>query len=383
MEVSSMGLKMGRVSACDFDIGVFTNVSPEHLDDHGTMEDYKASKRILMKLAKKAVVNMDDPVAEEFAASAIGPVIRFGIKNRSDCDLYAEDIAYAAGGVSFEMKCNKSGLCVDGRFDVACGKSGVRDGERFDVACGKSGVCDGERPEMKCNKSGVRDEIPDERQRCEALSCRDANTDESPLTARIELATPAEFAVYNALAATGAALCAGVRFEDAAGALNEPAEIAGRYQVLTSGDGVAAIIDYAHTARALENLLEAVKANPAYTRVISVFGCGGDRDPGKRAPMGEISGRLADYTIITSDNPRTEDPVSIIAQVEGGMKESGGAYEVEADRALAIEKAIRASAPGEVVVIAGKGHEDYQILGREKIHLDDREIAEKALGQRI
>ncbi|MDR3225501.1 MAG: UDP-N-acetylmuramoyl-L-alanyl-D-glutamate--2,6-diaminopimelate ligase [Clostridiales Family XIII bacterium] len=397
MEVSSMGLKMGRVSACDFDIGVFTNVSPEHLDDHGTMDDYKASKRILMKLAKKAVVNMDDPAAEEFAASAIGPVIRFGIKNRADCDLYAEDIAYSAGGVGFDMKCNKSGLCVDGRFDAKWGKSGLCDGGRADAKWGKSGLCDGGRADAKwgksdlCDggrvdakwgKSDLCDDVSGERQRREALSCRDANTDSGLLTAHIELATPAEFAVYNALAATGAALCAGVRFEDAADALNDPTEIAGRYQVLTSGDGVAAIIDYAHTARALENLLEAVKANPAYTRVVSVFGCGGDRDPSKRAPMGEISGRLADYTIITSDNPRTEEPIAIIAQVEDGIKASGGAYEVAPDRAKAIEKAILASKPGDAVVIAGKGHEDYQIIGKKKIHLDDREIAAKALQQR-
>jgi UDP-N-acetylmuramoyl-L-alanyl-D-glutamate--2,6-diaminopimelate ligase len=170
-----------------------------------------------------------------------------------------------------------------------------------------------------------------------------------------------------------------VDFEDAVAALNEPAEIAGRYQVLTSSDGVAAIVDYAHTARALENLLEAVNANPAYRRVISVFGCGGDRDPSKRAPMGEISGKLADYTVITSDNPRTEEPLSIIAQIEAGMKDSGGEYEVEPDREKAIRKAIMMAKQGEAVVIAGKGHEDYQIIGKEKIHLDDREIAEKAL----
>ncbi|MDR1043023.1 MAG: UDP-N-acetylmuramoyl-L-alanyl-D-glutamate--2,6-diaminopimelate ligase, partial [Clostridiales Family XIII bacterium] len=153
-------------------------------------------------------------------------------------------------------------------------------------------------------------------------------------------------------------------------------------QVIASDDGVAVIVDYAHTARALENLLEAVRSNPAYGRVISVFGCGGDRDPSKRAAMGEASGKLADRTIITSDNPRTEDPLKIIAQVEEGARLSGGVYETEPDRAKAIEKAILEAAPGDVVVVAGKGHEDYQIIGREKIHLDDRETARDAIEKR-
>ncbi|MDR0519366.1 MAG: UDP-N-acetylmuramoyl-L-alanyl-D-glutamate--2,6-diaminopimelate ligase [Clostridiales Family XIII bacterium] len=313
MEVSSMGLKMGRVDACDFDVGVFTNMSPEHLDDHGTMEDYLASKLMLMDLAKSAAVNMDDPVAESFIERANerakGKVIRFGIKNKEACDIFADKIEYSAGGVSFDM-----------------------------------------------NFSGER--------------------------ARVAIGTPAEFAVYNALAAAAAAMLAGIGFDGAVAALNTPAEIAGRYQVLTSADGVAAIVDYAHTARALENLLEAVRANPSYRRIVSVFGCGGDRDPSKRAPMGEISGRLADYTVITSDNPRTEDPAAIIDEVERGVKGSGGAYEVEPDRATAIDKAIRSASAGNVIVIAGKGHEDYQIIGREKIHLDDREVAAEALRER-
>jgi UDP-N-acetylmuramoyl-L-alanyl-D-glutamate--2,6-diaminopimelate ligase len=165
-------------------------------------------------------------------------------------------------------------------------------------------------------------------------------------------------------------------------ALADNIEIAGRYQIIASDDGVAVIVDYAHTARALENLLAAVRSNPAYGRVISVFGCGGDRDPGKRAPMGEISVRFADHTIITSDNPRTEDPLAIIAQVEEGARRWGRAYETESDRAKAIEKAILAAKPGDAVVIAGKGHEDYQIIGREKIHLDDRETAGCAIKKR-
>ncbi|MDR1292509.1 MAG: UDP-N-acetylmuramoyl-L-alanyl-D-glutamate--2,6-diaminopimelate ligase [Clostridiales Family XIII bacterium] len=316
MEVTSMGLKMGRVKGCDFDVAVFTNISPEHLDDHGTMDDYADAKLMLFDLAKSAVVNADDPRAKDFMRRARGAVVSYGIRNRDGCDLYADGVRYSAGGVGFDI--------------VRAGASATGEGDRVSV----------------------------------------------------ELSTPAEFAVYNALAAAGACLCVGIALDAAAAALSENIEIAGRYEVVMSGDGVSVVVDYAHTARALENLLEAVRSNPAYGRVISVFGCGGDRDPGKRAVMGEASGRLADHTILTSDNPRTEDPLAIIAQIEEGARLSGGVYETEPDRAKAIEKAILAAAPGDVVVVAGKGHEDYQIIGKEKIHLDDREIARDAIAKR-
>jgi UDP-N-acetylmuramoyl-L-alanyl-D-glutamate--2,6-diaminopimelate ligase len=318
MEVTSMGLKAGRVRGCDFDVAVFTNLSPEHLDDHGSMEDYKASKLMLFDIAKSAVINADDQAAEEFAARARGPVVRYGTGGAGgrDVDVLADNMEYAAGGVGFDLV-----------FRAADGGAG-------------------------------------------GSSCR------------VSLDTPAEFAVYNALAASAACSLAGVSAVDIAAALNGGIDIPGRYQVTASDDGVTVIVDYAHTAQALENLLAAVKSNPAYGRVVSVFGCGGDRDPGKRAPMGEISGRLADYTIITSDNPRTEDPGAIIMGVEEGVARSGGAYEVEPDRARAIGGAIMSAARGDAVVIAGKGHEDYQIIGRDRIHFDDMEQASKAIADR-
>jgi UDP-N-acetylmuramoyl-L-alanyl-D-glutamate--2,6-diaminopimelate ligase len=319
MEATSMGLKAGRVSSCDFDVAVFTNLSPEHLDDHGSMEDYKASKLMLFDIAKSAVINADDPAAEEFAARARGPVVRYsaGKTDVRGADVYADNIGYAAGGVSFDLVF---------RTPDAGGGGG--------------------------------------------RSCR------------VALDTPAEFAVYNALAAATACSLAGVSGEDIAAALNGGIDSPGRYQIVSSDDGVTVIVDYAHTAQALENLLEAVGSNPAYGRIVSVFGCGGDRDPGKRAPMGGISGRLADYTIITSDNPRTEDPASIIKSIVVGIAGWGGAYEIEPDRASAIERAIMSAGPGDAVVISGKGHEDYQIIGREKIHLDDMEQASMAIAGR-
>ncbi|MDR1953290.1 MAG: UDP-N-acetylmuramoyl-L-alanyl-D-glutamate--2,6-diaminopimelate ligase [Clostridiales Family XIII bacterium] len=302
MEVSSMGLKTGRVNALTFDVGVFTNLSPEHLDDHKTMEDYRASKLKLFPLSEYAVVNLDDPFSAVVRKNARGEVLGYAIKNKEGSGLFAENISYTGDGVSFDMV-------------------------------------------YELEESAER----------------------------VSLGTPGEFAIYNALAATGAALRLGVAFPQIAAALREKIDIPGRFEVIRSG-GISAIVDYAHTAEALENLLTAVRGNPRYSRIISVFGCGGDRDPGKRAPMGRISGRLADYTVITSDNPRTEDALAIIDGIVAGIQNSGGDYEVELDRQKAIEKAIAGATPGTAVVISGKGHEDYQIIGHEKIHFDDREI---------
>jgi UDP-N-acetylmuramoyl-L-alanyl-D-glutamate--2,6-diaminopimelate ligase len=144
---------------------------------------------------------------------------------------------------------------------------------------------------------------------------------------------------------------------------------------------VTVLVDYAHTPDALARVLAAVRALGA-GRVLCVFGCGGDRDPLKRAPMGEAVGRGADLAMVTSDNPRSEDPAAIISAILPGLKAASARYEVELDRAVAIEKAIVAAQPGDVVLIAGKGHEDYQIIGAEKRHFDDREQARKALDAR-
>jgi UDP-N-acetylmuramoyl-L-alanyl-D-glutamate--2,6-diaminopimelate ligase len=141
------------------------------------------------------------------------------------------------------------------------------------------------------------------------------------------------------------------------------------------------LVDYAHTPDALARVLAAVRALGG-ERVLCVFGCGGDRDPLKRAPMGEAVGRGADVAYVTSDNPRGEDPASIVAAIVPGLKAASAKYEVELDRAAAIEKAIGQALPGDVVLIAGKGHEDYQIIGAEKRHFDDREQARKALAAR-
>lgn len=313
MEVSSMGLKTKRVADCRFDVGVFTNISPEHLDDHGTMDDYKESKMLLMLMVPKAVVNLDDDMSREILDRTKAKVLGFGIGDRKHPGLYAEDVEYVQDAVSFTLVFHKAG---------------------------------------------------EETKRLKA-----------------KVSTPSEFAVYNALAALGICAALGMDIETAVVALSDPITIRGRFEIVPSGTGINAIVDFAHTTEALKKLLIAVRENPKYAKVISVFGCGGDRDPSKRAPMGETSGKLADISIVTSDNPRTEDPEKIVDEILVGLKRSGGVWEKETDRRKAIFRAVEIANPGDVVVISGKGHEDYQILGKEKIHFDDREVVAEALSK--
>jgi UDP-N-acetylmuramoyl-L-alanyl-D-glutamate--2,6-diaminopimelate ligase len=338
MEVSSMGLTTGRVKALEFEVGIFTNISPEHLDDHGDMDTYKEAKASLFSQTRKAALNLDDSFTDEIISEylsrdrgthpkdgGMSPIL-FGIKNVERCDLYAENIEYSASGLMFDA---------------------VLSFAEIPAFAG-----------MTCN---------------ERMTSR----------ARVTLSTPAEFAVYNSLAAMAACLLLGEDFYDIAEVVSKPHGVPGRYELLSSqNDDISVIVDYAHTAKALDNLLKTARMNTEFTGIISVFGCGGDRDPSKRAPMGETSGRLADYSIITSDNPRNEDPYDIIAQAEIGMKQSGGKYEIIEDRHEAIRKAIIIAKPGNVVIISGKGHEDYQEIGSEKKHFDDREEALSALKKR-
>ncbi|MDR0885176.1 MAG: UDP-N-acetylmuramoyl-L-alanyl-D-glutamate--2,6-diaminopimelate ligase [Clostridiales Family XIII bacterium] len=314
MEVSSMGLMQGRVDALTFDVGIFTNISPEHLDDHGSMEAYQQAKAKLFDLTENCVINVDDAFGSKLATllslSGDKQVITYGIntdKNPS-ISVYAKDISYTQKSVNFDVV-----------------------------------------------------------------------IEEEQVTRHVTLDIPSEFAVYNALAVYATCLALDITIDDAIDAMGTGIQVAGRYDVITPehDDRYSVIIDYAHTNGALENLLKTVKNNPAYDYIISVFGCGGDRDPSKREPMGETSGTLADYTIITSDNPRTEDPFMIIDQVERGVQKSQGNYEIVEDRKRAIETGIALAKQRNsrvAVVVAGKGHEDYQIIGTEHIHLDDKEV---------
>ena len=197
-------------------------------------------------------------------------------------------------------------------------------------------------------------------------------------TASVTLPLPGRFNVSNALVAAGCALALGIPVETIAEGLSAAPQVPGRLERIEAGQPFAVLVDYAHTPDGLEKAIEAVRAvTPG--RLITVFGCGGDRDPDKRPQMGRVAGAGSDLAIATSDNPRSEDPVGILLAVEDGLKVSGGSYETQVDRRRAIARAVDVAKAGDAVLIAGKGHEDYQIFADRTIHFDDREVAREEL----
>lgn len=196
---------------------------------------------------------------------------------------------------------------------------------------------------------------------------------------QIESALVGRINVYNILAAVGTTIGLGLSNETIETGIRNLRAVSGRFQSVDRGQPFLVIVDYAHTDDALENLIRTARELNAKGRIIAVFGCGGSRDRTKRPIMGELSGRLSDLSILTSDNPRQEDPLKIISDIVVGMQKSGGKYRIEPDRAKAIHAAIEEAQAGDIVLLAGKGHEDYQIFADRTIHFDDREEARKAL----
>jgi UDP-N-acetylmuramoyl-L-alanyl-D-glutamate--2,6-diaminopimelate ligase len=199
---------------------------------------------------------------------------------------------------------------------------------------------------------------------------------------QVESALVGRINVYNILAAIGAGIGLGLSNEAIETGIRNLRAVAGRFQRIDHGQPFLVVVDYAHTDDALENLIRTARELNAKGRIITVFGCGGSRDRTKRPIMGETSGRMSDLSILTSDNPRQEDPLKIITDIVVGMQKSGGKYMIEPDRVKAIYLAIEEARAGDIVLLAGKGHEDYQVFADHTIHLDDREIAGKALGDR-
>jgi UDP-N-acetylmuramoyl-L-alanyl-D-glutamate--2,6-diaminopimelate ligase len=196
----------------------------------------------------------------------------------------------------------------------------------------------------------------------------------------VEFPLAGAYNVSNALVAVGCGLALGIDLDTVVAGLEAAPQVPGRLERIECGQEFAVVVDYAHTPDSLEKAIAAIRGVTA-GRVIVVFGCGGDRDPDKRPVMGLAAGRSADLAIVTSDNPRSEDPVGIILQVEDGLREAGGAYEVQVDRYRAIARAISLAQPQDAVLIAGKGHEDYQVFADRIIHFDDREVAREHLGE--
>ena len=305
MEVSSHALVQRRAGAIDFALGVFTNLTQDHLDYHGTMEAYCDAKARLFRQCRAAAVNGDDPWTPRLLENVTCPVTRFGQGLAND--LVGWDAHYCADRVSF-------------------------------TAC--------------------------------------SDSEHIPVTLHI----PGAFSLYNALAALAAAQALGIPIEDAAQALSLCQGVRGRAEVVPTDTDYTVLIDYAHTPDGLKNILSTV-CGFADARVLVVFGCGGDRDRTKRAEMGRIAARLADEVIVTSDNPRTENPYAILHEILAGMADSATPFAVLESRREAITYALDHARTGDVVVLAGKGHETYQVVGAETLPLDERQVVREHLSQ--
>jgi len=332
MEVSSHGLDLDRVFGCQFDGAIFTNFTSDHLDYHQTLERYFESKRklffeLLMKSRKTgrfAVTNADDPRGEEIVRGVDLPILRYGMG--SSCDFSATEVNLTFEGISCQIRTPK------GRFSLR-----------------------------------------------------------SKLIGRFNL--------HNILAAVTTGFGMGFPLEILKEGVEDVEGVSGRFEKVANRKSIHVIVDYAHTRDALERVLSGLRDTLAYSsqnsgKIVTVFGCGGDRDRTKRPLMGEAAGRYSDLVVLTSDNPRTEDPLAIIEEVEKGFQalsleewhqnkmeawRSKKGYLKVPDRREAIRMAIALARPEDIVLIAGKGHEDYQIIGKKKFPFDDRVEARKAL----
>ncbi|MFZ2446769.1 MAG: UDP-N-acetylmuramoyl-L-alanyl-D-glutamate--2,6-diaminopimelate ligase [Syntrophobacteraceae bacterium] len=349
MEVSSHALALGRVAGLTFRAGVFTNLSQDHLDFHQTMEDYFLAKKLLFS-------NCLDP---RFSAAAINADDAYGRKLIENGACGAKTVSYSAVG---------PGAGSGGA--PACG-------DRGPGISARGGACV-IAEKVRFSAGGISARIATPRGPIEI---------ESPLVGRLNL--------YNVLAAVSAALALDIAPEAIAAGIRAVSEVDGRLQRVAVPEtlGYHVIVDYAHTPDAMEKALECLRETIS-GRLIAVFGCGGDRDRGKRPLMGKIAARCADLVIITSDNPRTEDPEDILDQVEAGVKETGirrfapddappgeKCYTRKQDRRDAIELALFLARPGDLVFIGGKGHETYQIIGSTKYPFDDRLVVKEYFGR--
>jgi len=316
IEVSSHSLVLSRVLGCEFDVGVLTNITGDHLDFHQTFEDYRQAKLRLFsglgqgkKQPKAAVLNLDDPSFPIFQKNSQVEVISYG---------HTEQAAIRPERIS----ALRSGLVFLARTPFG-------------------------EVEIKSHLIGRHN-------------------------------------VSNILAAIGAALAEGISLEHIRQGIERTVAVPGRFETIDCGQDFWVVVDFAHTADALQNLLQTAR-QLAPRKIITVFGCGGDRDQSKRFPMGQVAARLSDYIIITTDNSRSEDPAAIAQTIEQGVRsvlkrgESKAEYELILDRRQAIKEALLRAETDDMVLIAGKGHEQYQIIGSSCIPFDDRQVARQIL----
>ena len=309
MEVSSHALAQGRVYGLPFDVAIFTNLTRDHLDFHGTMEDYFAAKRrlfdgSLLKPPRVAVLNIEDPYGAQLALTAReagSEIFSYGL---STGEFRADNIDMAANGMRFTLQTPAGATQVQTR-----------------------------------------------------------------LTGKVN--------VYNLLAAAAAAFARGLSTDQISAGIASLFCVPGRFQTVDAGQDFTVVVDYAHTDDALRNLTALAREFVTATggKVITLFGCGGDRDKAKRPLMGRAAGEGSDFVVLTSDNPRSEDPQTILDDALPGLEAAGTKYVTEVDRASAIRLALEAARPGDIVLIAGKGHEKTQTLKSGTIPFDDAEVA--------
>jgi len=305
MEVSSHALVLSRVWGLEFEVGVFTNLSQDHLDFHGTMKAYAQAKSMLFAQSKNSAINIDDEYAQIMINSAMGDVFTYAVNDVS-ADLVGKDVKLYSDRVSF------CALTIGNLL-------------------------------------------------------------------RLDVHIPGMFTVYNVLSVVSAALLLGLDIDTVTSALPLCEGVKGRAEVVPTGRDFTILIDYAHTPDALEKIICAARSSVS-GRVVTLFGCGGDRDSSKRPVMGSVAAKYSDFVIVTSDNPRTEQPGEIIKDILVGMEGTNTPYEVIENRREAINWIINNARSGDVIILAGKGHETYQIIGKEKLHFDEREVVAEALG---
>lgn len=308
MEVSSQALSQGRVDGLSFDCAVFTNLTQDHIDYHGTFENYAKAKKKLFSMCRKGIINIDDEKGLYMTDGEKCQTVTYSLLDDS-ADYTAKNIVQKSSGTEYEI--------------------------------------------IHKNKS-----------------------------IKVVLGIPGLFSVYNSLAAIVCASQEGVSIEKAAQVLKDSKGVKGRAEVVPTNRDFTVIIDYAHTPDGLENILKTIKGF-AKRRIITVFGCGGDRDKSKRSVMGEIASELSDYLIVTSDNPRSENPQEIIKDILKGCKSAEITVETIENRRKAIERALAIGEKDDIIILAGKGHETYQILGDKKIHFDEREIVSEYLNREV
>ncbi len=307
MEATSHGLAQGRVRKVRFDVGILTNLTSEHLDFHGSLENYRAAKAMLFEEASTAILNADDPHFGFFREHARGRVVTYAVE--ADADLRASALEADGAGTAFRL-----------------------------AAPGWAG--------------------------------------------RVHVPLPGAFNVQNALAALALAHVERIEPDVAAHAIAASRGVPGRMETVDEGQPFALIVDYAHTTDSLGKVLRVLRPL-ASGRLIAVFGSAGERDPSKRAPMGRVAGELADVVVVTDEDPRLEDPRAINQEIAGGAR-AGGARDGESlfvvdDRTAAVAHAVALARPGDVILLAGKGHEASIIYGTEKRWWDEKEVARRTL----